>query len=62
MESPVGHTFMYDLEAIDGELHKDWTKLISNLNSEREIMLSNFSVEGVSDVEIRLTDGYFKYF
>jgi tetratricopeptide (TPR) repeat protein len=62
MESPVGHTFMYDLEAIDGELHKDWAKLINNLNNEREIMLSNLSVEGASDIEIRLADGYFKYF
>ncbi|MHA2035936.1 MAG: tetratricopeptide repeat protein [Promethearchaeota archaeon] len=62
MASPVGRIFTYDLEAIDGELHKDWAKLISNLNNEREIMLSNLSVEGASDIEIRLADGYFKYF
>ena len=62
MESPVGNIFMYDLEAIDGELHNDWAKLINNLNNEREIMVKNLSVEDASDIEIRLADAYFKYF
>ena len=62
MKSPVGHIFMHDLEAIDDELHKDWAKLINNLNNEREIMLLNLSVEDASDIEIRLADAYFKYF
>jgi len=62
MESPVGHIFMYDLEAIDGELHNDWAKLTSNLNNEREIMITNLSIENASDIEIRLADAYFKYF
>jgi hypothetical protein len=62
MESPIGHIFMHDLEAIDGELHNDWAKLITNLNDEREIMVKNQSVEDASDIEIRLADAYFKYF
>ncbi len=62
MDSPVGHIFMHDLEAIDGELHNDWMKLISNLKEEREIMFKNQSVEDASDIEIRLAEGYFKFY
>ncbi|MFX1461598.1 MAG: hypothetical protein ACFFBF_00945 [Promethearchaeota archaeon] len=62
MDSPVGHIFMHDLEAIDGELHHNWIKLINNLNKEREIMFKNQSVENASDIEIRLAEAYFKYF
>ena len=62
MDSPVGHIFSFDLEAIDGELHNNWVKLIDNLKNEREVMLINLSVEGASDIEIRLADAYFKYF
>ncbi|MFX1349746.1 MAG: hypothetical protein ACFE92_13850 [Promethearchaeota archaeon] len=62
LESPVGHIFMHDLEAIEGELHSDWSKLIEDLKEEREIMFKNQSVENASDIEIRLGEGYFKYF
>ncbi|MFX1570145.1 MAG: hypothetical protein ACFFCV_17445 [Promethearchaeota archaeon] len=62
LESPVGNIFMHDLEAISGELRNDWRKLIENLIEEREIMFKNQSVEDASDIEIRLGEGYFKYF
>jgi len=60
MKSPVGQTFLYDLEAIDGELHGNWAKLINYLIKEREIMFKNQSVEEASDIEIRLAEAYFK--
>ncbi|MFX1387734.1 MAG: tetratricopeptide repeat protein [Promethearchaeota archaeon] len=62
LASPVGNIFMHDLEAIEGELRSDWSKLIDNLKEEREIMFKNQSVENASDIEIRLGEGYFKYF
>jgi len=62
LASPVGNIFMHDLEAIEGELRSDWSKLIDNLKEEREIMFKNQSVEDASDIEIRLGEGYFKYF
>jgi hypothetical protein len=62
LASPVGNIFMHDLQAIEGELRSDWSKLIDNLKEEREIMFKNQSVEDASDIEIRLGEGYFKYF
>jgi len=62
LASPVGNIFMHDLEAIEGELRSDWSKLIDNLKEEREIMFKNQSVEDANDIEIRLGEGYFKYF
>ncbi len=62
LASPVGNIFMHDLEAIEGELHGDWSKLIDNLKVEREIMFKNQSVEDANDIEIRLGEGYFKHF
>jgi len=62
LESPVGHIFMHDLQAIEGELRSNWPKLIENLKEEREIMFKNQSVEDANDIEIRLGEGYFKYF
>ncbi|MFW9876888.1 MAG: tetratricopeptide repeat protein, partial [Candidatus Thorarchaeota archaeon] len=62
LESPVGNIFMHDLQAIEGELHNDWQVLINHLNEEREIMFMNQIVEDASDIEIRLAEGYFKYF
>ncbi len=62
LASPVGNIFMHDLEAIEGELRSNWSKLIDNLKEEREIMFKNQSVEDASDIEIRLGEGYFKYF
>ena len=62
LSSPVGNIFMHDLEAIEAELRNDWSKLINNLKEEREIMFKNQSVEDASDIEIRLGEGYFKYF
>lgn len=62
LESPKGHIFLHDLEAIDGELRSNWSKLIDHLKEEREIMFKNQSVEDASDIEIRLAEGYFKYF
>ncbi|MFW9895212.1 MAG: tetratricopeptide repeat protein [Candidatus Thorarchaeota archaeon] len=62
MDSPVGYIFMHDLKAIEAELLNDWPKLIKNLNNERDIMLANLSVEGASDIEIRLAEAYFKHF
>ncbi|MFX1418776.1 MAG: hypothetical protein ACFE9N_07650 [Promethearchaeota archaeon] len=62
LESPVGHIFMHDLQAIEGELQGNWPKLIENLKEEREIMFKNQRVEDASDIEIRLAEGYFKYF
>ena len=62
LESPVGNIFMHDLQAIEGELLGNWSELIDHLNEEREIMFMNQSVEDASDIEIRLGEGYFKYF
>ncbi|MFX1476824.1 MAG: tetratricopeptide repeat protein [Promethearchaeota archaeon] len=62
MDSPVGHIFKHDLEAIDAELQNNWAKLIKNLNEERNIMFENQSVENASDLEIRLAEAYFRYF
>ncbi|MFX1345762.1 MAG: hypothetical protein ACFFAI_11695 [Promethearchaeota archaeon] len=62
LESPVGKIFMHDLKAIEGELHGNWSELIYHLNEEREIMVLNQSVEEANDIEIRLAEGYFKYF
>jgi tetratricopeptide (TPR) repeat protein len=62
LKSPVGKIFMHDLQAIEGELHGNWSELIDHLNEEREIMILNQSVEEASDIEIRLAEGYFKYF
>ena len=62
MDSPVGHIFMHDLEAIDAELQNNWDKLITHLNEERNIMFENQSVENASDIEIRLAEAYFRYF
>jgi hypothetical protein len=62
LASPVGNIFMHDLKAIEGELKNNWSDLIDNLKEEREIMFKNQSVEDASDIEIRLGEGYFKYF
>ncbi len=62
LKSPVGNIFMHDLQAIEGELLGNWSELIDHLNEEREIMFMNQSVEDASDIEIRLVEGYFKYF
>jgi len=62
LSSPVGRIFMHDLNAIDGELHSNWVKLIDNLKEERKIMFKNQSIEDASDIEIRLAEGYFSYF
>jgi len=62
LNSPVGQIFMHDLQAIEGELRGEWSKLIDHLKEEREIMFKNKSVENASDIEIRLAEGYFKYF
>ncbi|MFX1316422.1 MAG: tetratricopeptide repeat protein [Promethearchaeota archaeon] len=62
LESPVGHIFMHDLHAIEGELRGNWSELINHLKEEREIMFKNQSVEDASDIEIRLAEGYFKYY
>jgi hypothetical protein len=62
LESPVGNIFMHDLQAIEGELCENWSELINHLIEEREIMFMNQIVEDASDIEIRLAEGYFKYF
>ncbi|MFW9827476.1 MAG: hypothetical protein ACFFEY_07795 [Candidatus Thorarchaeota archaeon] len=62
LNSPVGNIFMHDLQAIEGELKGNWSDLIENLKEEREIMFKNQSIEDASDIEIRLAEGYFKYF
>ena len=62
LESPVGHIFIHDLQAIEGELRNNWSELITHLKEEREIMFKNQSVEDASDIEIRLAEAYFKYF
>ncbi len=62
LESPVGDIFRHDLEAIEAELRSNWSSLIDHLNDERDIMFRNQSVEDASDIEIRLAEGYFKYF
>ncbi|MFX0039236.1 MAG: tetratricopeptide repeat protein [Promethearchaeota archaeon] len=62
LESPVGDIFMHDLQAIESELRANWPDLIEHLNEERVIMFKNQSVEDASDIEIRLAEGYFKYF
>ncbi|KKN20568.1 hypothetical protein LCGC14_0934220 [marine sediment metagenome] len=62
LNSPVGSIFMHDLNAIDGELHGNWVKMIDNLKEERKIMFKNQSVEDASDIEIRLAEGYFSYY
>ncbi|MFX1390644.1 MAG: tetratricopeptide repeat protein [Promethearchaeota archaeon] len=62
LESPVGHIFMHDLQAIEGELRGNWSNLIEHLKEEREIMFKHQSVEDASDIEIRLAEGYFKYY
>jgi len=62
LESPVGNIFMHDLQAIEGELRGNWSELIVHLNEEREIMFINQIVEDAIDIEIRLAEGYFKYF
>ncbi|MBY8989572.1 MAG: hypothetical protein KGD58_02365 [Candidatus Lokiarchaeota archaeon] len=62
LESPVGDIFMHDLQAIEGELRGNWAELINHLIEEREIMFKNQSVEDASDIEIRLAEGYFKFF
>ena len=62
LDSPVGKIFMHDLKAIEGELQGNWSELIEHLKEEREIMFKNQSVEDASDIEIRLAEGYFKYF
>ncbi len=62
LASPVGSIFMHDLQAIEGELRNNWSELIENLKEEREIMFKNQSIENASDIEIRLAEGYFKYF
>ena len=62
LESPVGNIFMHDLQAIEGELRSNWSELIDHLKEEREIMFKNQSVEDASDIEIRLAEGYFRYF
>ncbi len=62
LNSPVGKIFMHDLQAIEGELRGNWSELIDHLKEEREIMFKNQSVEDASDIEIRLAEGYFKYF
>jgi len=62
LASPVGNIFMHDLQAIEGELRSNWLELIENLQEEREIMFKNQSIENASDIEIRLAEGYFKYF
>ena len=62
LDSPVGKIFMHDLQAIEGELRGNWSELIDHLKEEREIMFKNQSVEDASDIEIRLAEGYFKYF
>jgi hypothetical protein len=62
IESPVGNIFMHDLQAIEGELRGNWSELIDNLIEEREIMFNNQSIEDASDIEIRLGEGYFKFF
>ncbi|MFX0137816.1 MAG: tetratricopeptide repeat protein [Candidatus Hodarchaeota archaeon] len=62
LESPVGYIFMHDLQAIEGELNNNWLELIVHLKEEREIMFKNRSVEDASDIEIRLAEGYFRYF
>ncbi|MFW9875304.1 MAG: tetratricopeptide repeat protein, partial [Candidatus Thorarchaeota archaeon] len=62
LESPVGNIFMHDLQAIEGELRSNWPELIDNLKEERDIMFINQIVEDASDIEIRLAEGYFKYF
>ncbi|MFX1289557.1 MAG: tetratricopeptide repeat protein [Promethearchaeota archaeon] len=62
LDSPVGNIFMHDLEAIEGELRGNWSELITHLNEEREIMFLNQIVEDASDIEIRLAEGYFKYY
>ncbi len=62
LESPVGDIFMHDLQAIESELRSNWSDLIEHLNEERKIMFQNQSVEDASDIEIRLAEGYFKYF
>ncbi|MFX0105179.1 MAG: tetratricopeptide repeat protein, partial [Candidatus Hodarchaeota archaeon] len=62
LKSPVFLIFMHDLQAIEGELRNNWPELINHLKEEREIMFKNQSVEDASDIEIRLAEGYFKYF
>jgi hypothetical protein len=62
LKSPVGNIFMHDLQAIEGELRSNWSELIDHLKEEREIMFKNQSVEDASDIEIRLAEGYFRYF
>lgn len=62
IESPVGNIFMHDLQAIEGELRGNWSDLINHLIEEREIMFNNQSIEDASDIEIRLGEGYFKFF
>ncbi len=62
LESPVGDIFMHDLQAIEAELRANWPALIDHLVEERVIMFKNQSVEDASDIEIRLAEGYFKYF
>jgi hypothetical protein len=62
IESPVGDIFMHDLQAIEAELLSNWSDLIEHLIEERVIMFKNQSVEDASDIEIRLAEGYFKYF
>ncbi|MFX1425357.1 MAG: hypothetical protein ACFFBE_02815 [Promethearchaeota archaeon] len=62
LKSPVGNIFMHDLQAIEGELRGNWSELIDHLMEEREIMFNNQSVEDASDIEIRLGEGYFRFF
>jgi hypothetical protein len=62
LNSPVGNIFMHDLQAIEGELRNNWSGLIDHLKEQREIMFKNQSVEDASDIEIRLAEGYFKFF
>jgi len=62
VESPVGQIFIHDLRAIEGELRGKWSDLIEHLKVEREIMFKNQSIEDASDIEIRLAEGYFRYY
>ncbi|MEJ2278359.1 MAG: hypothetical protein P8Y70_11520 [Candidatus Lokiarchaeota archaeon] len=58
----MGKIFKYDLQAIEAELQDDWMKMVENLIQERKTMISSKSVEDVSDIEIRLAQGYYKFY